>query len=80
MPLKDIADVIGHRLGVPVVSTSLEEAADHFGWLARFAAMDMVASSAETQEQLGWRPTQLGLIADLERGHYFDLYAAPLHR
>jgi hypothetical protein len=61
VPLKNIADVIGRRLGVPVVSNSLEEAADHFGWLAQFAPIDMVASSAQTQEQLGWCPTQPGL-------------------
>jgi hypothetical protein len=78
--LKDIAEVIGRQLGLPVVSKSLAEAADHFGWLATFAAIDMAASSAQTQSQLGWRPTQPGLIADLERGHYFDAYAAPSHR
>jgi nucleoside-diphosphate-sugar epimerase len=67
VPLRDIADVIGRRLNVPVVAKSPEEAADHFGWLGYFAGVDCLASSAQTQQRLGWRPTaQPGLIADLE--------------
>ena len=69
---RDIADVIGRRLTLPVVSRSPEQAAGHFAWLARFFAVDVAASSARTQEQLGWRPGQPGLLADIERGHYFD--------
>ena len=67
VPLRDIAEVIGKHLNVPVVSKSHEEAADHFGWLAHFAAFDIPASSQWTQEQLGWRPRGPGLISDLQR-------------
>src|SRR5206468_2159348 len=49
VPFKKIAEVIGRRLGMPIVSKTHEEAAGHFGWIARFAAMDMPASSAQTQ-------------------------------
>jgi nucleoside-diphosphate-sugar epimerase len=69
---RGIADVIGKRLDVPVVSKSPGDAAGHFAWLARFFALDIPASSVRTQEQLGWRPRQPGLIADLERGSYFE--------
>jgi nucleoside-diphosphate-sugar epimerase len=72
VPTRDIADVIGRRLSVPVVSKSLEQAADHFAWLGRFFAADWPASSTRTQEQLGWRPRQPGLLSDIERGHYFE--------
>jgi nucleoside-diphosphate-sugar epimerase len=72
VPTREIADVIGRRLSVPVVSKSLEQAAAHFAWLARFFAVDVPASSARTQEQLGWRPRQPGLLSDIERGHYFE--------
>ena len=65
--LRDIAEVIGQHLNVPVVSKSPEEAADHFGWLAHFAAFDIPASSQRTREQLGWRPTGPGLISDLQQ-------------
>jgi nucleoside-diphosphate-sugar epimerase len=72
VPFRDIAGVIGRRLDVPVVSKTTEEAAEHFGFFAHFAALDCPASSANTQKALGWRPTHVGLIADLERGSYFD--------
>jgi nucleoside-diphosphate-sugar epimerase len=72
VPTRDIADVIGRRLSVPVVSKSLEQAAGHFGWLGRFFAVDIPASSARTQERLGWRPRQPGLLSDVERGRYFE--------
>jgi nucleoside-diphosphate-sugar epimerase len=68
---RDIGDVIGRRLNVPVVSKSPEEAANHFGWFAAFAGLDCPASSKLTQERLGWRPTQPTLLTDLERGSYF---------
>jgi nucleoside-diphosphate-sugar epimerase len=69
--MREIAEVIGRGLKVPVVSLSPEEAAAHFGWLAPFAGLDMPASSAQTQQRLGWHPTGPGLIADLEQMRYF---------
>jgi nucleoside-diphosphate-sugar epimerase len=72
IPVRDIAQVIGRRLNVSVVSKSREQAAGHFDWLGPFLAMDGPASSKRTQEQLGWRPTRVGLIDDLERGSYFE--------
>ncbi len=71
VPTRDIANVIGRRLGVPVVSKSLEQAVDHFGWLGRFFAADVPASSTRTQQRLRWRPRQPGLLSDIERGHYY---------
>jgi nucleoside-diphosphate-sugar epimerase len=70
--LREIAEVIGRGLNVPVVSISPEEAAGHFGFLGRFAAMDLTGSSAMTRQRLGWRPTGPGLIADLEQMRYFE--------
>ena len=68
--MRDIAEVIGRGLKIPVVSLSPEQAPAHFGWLAPFAGMDMLASSTLTQERLGWRPTGPGLIEDLEKMRY----------
>jgi len=70
IPLRHIAEVIGKGLKVPVVSLSQEEAPAHFGWLSDFVGFDLPASSAKTQELLGWRPTGPGLIADLEQMQY----------
>jgi nucleoside-diphosphate-sugar epimerase len=69
VPLRQIAEVIGRRLNMSIVSKSPEEAAEHFGWMAFMVGRDGPASSAITQERLGWRPVHAGLIADLERAH-----------
>ena len=72
MAFREIAELIGRRLYVPVVSKSPEEAADHFGWFAHFVGLDCPASSALTQEQLGWRPTRASLIPDIDQPSYFE--------
>ena len=68
---RKIAEVIGRHLELPVVSIAPEDAAEHFGWIGMFFGIDAPASSALTQERLGWRPVRPGLIEDLEQGHYF---------
>ena len=69
--LRDIAAIIGRHLNLPVVSKSPEEAAAHFGWMARFVGLDMPATSILTQQRLSWNPIHPGLLADLEEGDYF---------
>jgi nucleoside-diphosphate-sugar epimerase len=78
VPTREIAEAIGRGLNVPVISKSHEAAADHFGWIARFFGIDGPASSALTQERLGWRPVQPGIIADLNAEHYFEHAADPV--
>jgi nucleoside-diphosphate-sugar epimerase len=70
--IRDIAEVIGRCLSVPVVSKSPEEAVGHFGWLGNALAIGNLVSSAQTQEQLGWAPSQPALIPDLESAGYFE--------
>jgi nucleoside-diphosphate-sugar epimerase len=70
--IRDIAEIIGRRLNVPAVSKSAEEVSASLGFVGHVLGMDAPTSSKKTQEQLGWRPTQPGLIADLEKGTYFD--------
>ena len=71
VPFRQIAEVIGRRLNVPVVSKLAEEAVQHFGWLAHFVGIDCPASSVQTQKQVGWRPKQPGLIPDIDHERYF---------
>jgi nucleoside-diphosphate-sugar epimerase len=71
VPLREVAEVIGRHLDVPVVNVAPDDAVEHFGWLGRFLAIDSHASSTITRDLLGWKPTQPGLIEDLEMGHYF---------
>ncbi|GIP26241.1 hypothetical protein J23TS9_13710 [Paenibacillus sp. J23TS9] len=67
----EIAGVIGRHLDVPVVSIPHEEAQAVFGFLCMVASHDLARPSEGTKELLGWKPVQLGLLADLEQGHYF---------
>jgi nucleoside-diphosphate-sugar epimerase len=76
VPFREIADVIGRHLNLPVSAVSREDAEGQFGWLALFASMDIPASSGLTQKWLGWHPVQPGLIADLKEGHYFSEQAS----
>lgn len=71
VPTREIAAAIGRHLNVPVQSIPAAQAAGHFGWIGMFFALDAQASSALTRQRLGWTPTHLGLIADLDEGHYF---------
>jgi nucleoside-diphosphate-sugar epimerase len=70
VPLKDIAEAIGRGLNIPVISVSPEEAPAHFGWLAAFVGFDLPASSAQTQQRLGWNPTGPTMLADLAAMDY----------
>lgn len=76
VPFRDIAAVIGKHLNVPVVSITRDEAQGHFGFLGTIAGLDIPSVlpglGLETQQVLGWRPTQRGLIEDLEQGHYLQ--------
>jgi nucleoside-diphosphate-sugar epimerase len=68
---REIAESIGQRLQLPVVSLPAEDAGDHFGFLSVFVSLDNPTSSALTRERLGWDVVHCGLIADLEDGRYF---------
>jgi nucleoside-diphosphate-sugar epimerase len=72
IPVREIAEVIGRHLDLPVVSIPREEATDHFGFLGAVFALDVPRSSAKTRAELGWEPVRPGLIADLDEGHYFE--------
>ena len=72
VPLREIAEVIGANLGVPVVRIEPDEVVDYFDFLA-FFSLDNSASSLLTQEPLDWHPTHPGLIDDLNEGHYFQV-------
>lgn len=71
VPMRQVIEVIGRALNVPVVSITKEQAGDYYGPLAMFAGLDMPASSALTQQWLGWTPTGIGLIADIGQPGYF---------
>jgi nucleoside-diphosphate-sugar epimerase len=79
VPFREIAEVIGRHLNVPVKSITAEEAQAHFGGFALFAQFNVPASSARTQARFGWRPAEPGLIADLDQGHYYTVRDHLMH-
>ena len=60
--VRDIAAVIGRRLGLPVQTVP----AENFGPFGPIFAMDQPASSAYTRDTLGWQPVHPSLLDDLE--------------
>jgi nucleoside-diphosphate-sugar epimerase len=67
---RDIAEFIGNKLGVPVKSISADEAGEHFGFLAMMLKSSGGATSALTQEWLGWNPKGVKLLERLEDYKY----------
>lgn len=73
VPFRQIAEVIGKRLNLPVVSKTPEAAAQYFTWFTHFASFDCPASSAQTQAKLDWHPSEVGLLADIDTDAYFTV-------
>lgn len=69
VPVREIAEAIARHLNLPARSLP---AGEFEGMLVPLLSTDMPASSAITQELLGWKPTRPGLIEDIEQGHYFN--------
>jgi nucleoside-diphosphate-sugar epimerase len=67
---RDIAEAIGRAFSLPVTSIAPDDVQGHFGWIGTFFGMDLSATSAKTQELLGWTPTGPTLIEDLDAGAY----------
>lgn len=72
VPIRDIAEVIGRHLKLPVASIPASDAIKHFGWAGPLLARDVCSSGTVARELVGWEPRQPGLIADLEAGYYFQ--------
>lgn len=70
VPSRDIAEALGRGLNLPTVSVAPDKAAEHFGWMAGFVALDFPASNAITREKLGWTPVGPTLLADLAAADY----------
>ena len=70
---REIAEAIGSRLGLPVVSIPMDElmVPGYFGALASLATKSYPATNVVTRQTLGWTPLQPNMLADLDNGHYF---------
>jgi nucleoside-diphosphate-sugar epimerase len=73
IPLREIAEAIGSRLNLPVVSIPMDEliVPAHYGFLTNIVTKSYPVSNNITRRDLGWEPAQPTLLADLDNGHYF---------
>jgi nucleoside-diphosphate-sugar epimerase len=78
VPFADIASIIARGLDLPTVALTPQAAATHFPspFLAEVYATDAPATSARTQELLGWSPIHPGLLDDVANGDYLTPPAA----
>jgi nucleoside-diphosphate-sugar epimerase len=68
VPVREIAEAIGRNLNLPAKSLPAEEFG---GMFVPLLSTDMPASSSITRALLGWQPNHVGLIEDIDQGHYF---------
>lgn len=73
VPFREIAEAIGRRLGLPVVSVPRDVLMlpGYFGMFTNLVSMSLPASNLITRQTLGWEPAQPTLLADLDNGNYF---------
>ena len=71
IPFRDIAQAVGKRLGLPVVSKDKAAAEAHFTWFFYFASFDCPASAEISSAVLDWHPTHPELLEDLYSEAYF---------
>lgn len=74
IPLREIAEAIGSRLGLPAVSVPADVlmVPGYLGFLANIVTQNYPASNLITRRTLGWEPAQPSLLAGLDNGHYFS--------
>jgi len=69
LTVRDLAEVIGRRLDLPVKSIPPDQAGRHFGPIAEFLSYDNPATSTLTRERTGWKPAMPRLVPELETAH-----------
>jgi nucleoside-diphosphate-sugar epimerase len=71
VPFREIAQAMGHHLGVPTESVAPADAVEHFAHLGHFVALDSPATAVATRELLAWEPSGPSLLEDLAQEHYY---------
>lgn len=67
LSMKEFAEYIGEKLHIPVQSFSKEEASQYFTWMTSFVQENCPATSLQTQENLGWKPSEKSFFEELEK-------------
>lgn len=67
---KELAEVMGRNLQIPVKSVSAEEAGANLGFFGIMWGMDQPSSGEVTRKLLGWKPGEVGLVEDMELNYF----------
>ncbi|ORX39125.1 NAD-dependent epimerase/dehydratase [Kockovaella imperatae] len=67
---KDIAEMIGRKLGVPTKSVSAEEALSQLGFIGLALSLDNPVTKEKTMAATGWQPSHIGLLEDLDKNYF----------
>lgn len=70
--LKEMAELIGKKLDIPVEGISFEEAQKNLGFLAFILSANNPTSAKKTQEELGWQPKEIGYLEDLDKNYFTE--------
>lgn len=68
--LKEVAELVGQKLGIPVKSIPQEKAMEHFGFVGLVAGFQMNVSNESTKKQTGWEPKHPGLLDDMKNFYF----------
>lgn len=69
---RQIAQAIGQQIKAPIKSITRDEIVKDLGFIGHVMSTNLPVSSKKTQELLGWKPNEVGLLVDLARDDYFD--------
>lgn len=72
VPIKQLVDLIGKKVNVPVEAKPMHEAQALLGFMALPLSIKNYVTSKKTQRELGWTPTQKGWLADLEENYFTE--------
>jgi nucleoside-diphosphate-sugar epimerase len=78
VPVRQIAEALADRLGVPAKSAPAEQIADEIPFIGRYLAGDFPATSTKTRDLFGWEPLGPTLLDDIAAGHYDQPGPRPL--
>jgi nucleoside-diphosphate-sugar epimerase len=71
---RQLAEVMGQVMGLPVRSQSYEDTVAKAGeLLAKFLSTENRASNAKAIKELGWQPREKGILEEITAGSYVEL-------
>ncbi|PRP76224.1 NAD-dependent epimerase/dehydratase [Planoprotostelium fungivorum] len=68
--MKEMAELIGRKTGLPVASIPSEKAGEHFGFFGHLVQIDLNISTTLTKKWTQWEPENGTLLEDMEKFYF----------